>query len=379
MNSSSETAVNSVNSPAAPAAGGEVLVNAGIMERNVTVQCAFPAGLITAIVGPNGAGKSTILGMISGLLTPDSGEVRSGETVFADATRSLPPHQRPVAMLTQKPLLFPHLSVLENVAFGPRARHLSRSESRRIARQELAAVGASDLADRPATALSGGQSQRVALARALATHPQVVLLDEPFSALDVETSAKMREVLSKRLRQEPRPTVIFVTHDPLDVWMLADHVVAIEKGHLIGEGTVVEMLGQPATKFLENLSGMNLLAGVIEESDEVATVNANGVKLTGLWQGNSHPGPQTPALTAFAPQSVALFDTPVSGSPRNTWQARVTDITPRGAVQWISLNLAGGQSIQAVLTPQAVNALHLAPGSPIYAEVKATQITVYPR
>ncbi|EFU81999.1 ABC transporter, ATP-binding protein [Mobiluncus holmesii ATCC 35242] len=360
-------------------AGGEVLVNAGITERNVTVQCAFPAGLITAIVGPNGAGKSTILGMISGLLTPDSGEVRSGETVFADATQSLPPHQRPVAMLTQKPLLFPHLSVLENVAFGPRARHLSRSESRRIARQELAAVGALELADRPATALSGGQSQRVALARALATHPQVVLLDEPFSALDVETSAKMREVLSKRLRQEPRPTVIFVTHDPLDVWMLADHVVAIENGHLIGEGTVVEMLGQPATKFLENLSGMNLLAGVIEESDEVATVNANGVELIGLWQGNSHPGPQTPALTAFAPQSVALFDTPVSGSPRNTWQARVTDITPRCAVQWISLNLAGGQSIQAVLTPQAVNALHLAPGSPIYAEVKATQITVYPR
>nr|WP_211574797.1 ABC transporter ATP-binding protein [Mobiluncus curtisii] len=355
------------------------MVNAGITERNVTVQCAFPAGLITAIVGPNGAGKSTILGMISGLLTPDSGEVRSGETVFADATRSLPPHQRPVAMLTQKPLLFPHLSVLENVAFGPRARHLSRSESRRIARQELAAVGALELADRPATALSGGQSQRVALARALATHPQVVLLDEPFSALDVETSAKMREVLSKRLRQEPRPTVIFVTHDPLDVWMLADHVVAIEKGHLIGEGTVVEMLGQPATKFLENLSGMNLLAGVIEESGDVATVNASGVELTGLWQGNSHPGPQTPALTAFAPQSVALFDTPVSGSPRNTWQARVTDITPRGAVQWISLNLAGGQSIQAVLTPQAVNALHLAPGSPIYAEVKATQITVYPR
>ncbi|ADI67777.1 sulfate/molybdate ABC transporter ATP-binding protein [Mobiluncus curtisii] len=379
MNSSSETAVNSANSPAALAAGGEVLVNAGITERNVTVQCAFPAGLITAIVGPNGAGKSTILGMISGLLTPDSGEVRSGETVFADATRSLPPHQRPVAMLTQKPLLFPHLSVLENVAFGPRARHLSRSESRRIARQELAAVGALELADRPATALSGGQSQRVALARALATHPQVVLLDEPFSALDVETSAKMREVLSKRLRQEPRPTVIFVTHDPLDVWMLADHVVAIENGHLIGEGTVVEMLGQPATKFLENLSGMNLLAGIIEESDEVATVNASGVELIGLWQGNSHPGPQTPALTAFAPQSVALFDTPVSGSPRNTWQARVTDITPRGAVQWISLNLAGGQSIQAVLTPQAVNALHLAPGSPIYAEVKATQITVYPR
>nr|WP_211576928.1 ABC transporter ATP-binding protein [Mobiluncus curtisii] len=355
------------------------MVNAGITERNVTVQCAFPAGLITAIVGPNGAGKSTILGMISGLLTPDSGEVRSGETVFADATQSLPPHQRPVAMLTQKPLLFPHLSVLENVAFGPRARHLSRSESRRIARQELAAVGALELADRPATALSGGQSQRVALARALATHPQVVLLDEPFSALDVETSAKMREVLSKRLRQEPRPTVIFVTHDPLDVWMLADHVVAIENGHLIGEGTVVEMLGQPATKFLENLSGMNLLAGVIEESDEVATVNANGVKLTGLWQGNNHPGPQTPALAAFAPQSVALFETPVSGSPRNTWQARVTDIMSRGAVQWISLNLAGGQSIQAVLTPQAVNALHLAPGSPIYAEVKATQITVYPR
>lgn len=379
MISSSETAANSAKHPAAPMAGGEVLVNAGITERNVTVQCAFPAGLITAIVGPNGAGKSTILGMISGLLTPDSGEVRSGETVFADATQSLPPHQRPVAMLTQKPLLFPHLSVLENVAFGPRARHLSRSESRRIARQELAAVGALELADRPATALSGGQSQRVALARALATHPQVVLLDEPFSALDVETSAKMREVLSKRLRQEPRPTVIFVTHDPLDVWMLADHVVAIENGHLIGEGTVVEMLGQPATKFLENLSGMNLLAGVIEESDEVATVNANGVKLTGLWQGNNHPGPQTPALAAFAPQSVALFETPVSGSPRNTWQARVTDIMSRGAVQWISLNLAGGQSIQAVLTPQAVNALHLAPGSPIYAEVKATQITVYPR
>lgn len=380
MKTRHDTAANPAEFPTATTtAGSEVLVKAGIKERNVTVQCAFPAGLITAIVGPNGAGKSTILGMISGLLAPDSGEVRSGDAVFADASRSLPPHQRPVAMLTQKPLLFPHLSVLENVAFGPRARHRSREEARRIARQELAAVGALELADRPATALSGGQSQRVAIARALATHPQVVLLDEPFSALDVETAAKLREVLSKRLRQEPRPTVIFVTHDPLDVWMLADHVVAIENGHLIGEGTVVEMLDQPATKFLENLSGMNLLAGVIEESGEVATIDAGGVKLTGLWQGKHHPGPQTPALTAFAPQSVALFETAVSGSPRNTWPARVTDITPRGAVQWISLELDGGQSIQAVLTPQAVSALQLAPGSPIFAEVKATQITVYPR
>ena len=178
MKTRPDTAANPAEFPTATTtAGSEVLVKAGIKERNVTVQCAFPAGLITAIVGPNGAGKSTILGMISGLLAPDSGEVRSGDTVFADASRSLPPHQRPVAMLTQKPLLFPHLSVLENVAFGPRARHRSREEARRIARQELAAVGAAELADRPATALSGGQSQRVTIARALATRPQVVLLD----------------------------------------------------------------------------------------------------------------------------------------------------------------------------------------------------------
>ena len=177
MNSRAETAANPAEfRSATTAAGSEVLVKAGIKERDVTVQCAFPAGLITAIVGPNGAGKSTILGMISGLLAPDSGEVRSGDTVFADASRFLPPHQRPIAMLTQTPLLFPHLSVLENVAFGPRARHRSREEARRIARQELAAVGALELVDRPTTTLSGGQSQRVAIARALATHPQVVLL-----------------------------------------------------------------------------------------------------------------------------------------------------------------------------------------------------------
>ena len=131
MKTRPDTAANPAEFPAATTAtGGEVLVKAGIKERNVTVQCAFPAGLITAIVGPNGAGKSTILGMISGLLAPDSGEVRSGETVFANASRFLPPHQRPVAMLTQKPLLFPHLSVLENVAFGPRDGHRSRQEDR---------------------------------------------------------------------------------------------------------------------------------------------------------------------------------------------------------------------------------------------------------
>lgn len=361
-----------------PVNATSVEVEAKLAERGVEVACTFPAGRISAVVGPNGAGKSTILGLISGLLVPDSGTVRIGDSVVAKGHKAQAPHRRPVAMLTQKPLLFPHLNVWQNVAFGLRARGVPKRAAQTMAQEQLEAVGVADLADRPATALSGGQSQRVAVARALATQPKVVLLDEPFAALDVATATTLRELLRNRLRHEPRPTVIFVTHDPLDVWMLADHVVAVEDGAIVGAGSVVEMLAHPTTRFLSQLSQTNLVAGTVEQSGSVAKIDANGVALTGLWQG-APAAAGTPVLATFTPQSVALFAAEIIGSPRNTWPVQVTGIVSDGVVQHVGLELSGRQRIQAVLTPQAVEALRLSPGSQVFAEVKATQITVYPR
>lgn len=208
---------------------------ARLAERDLDVAFEVPEGGSLALLGPNGTGKSSVLGLLAGTLVPDEGEATLGEQVLfrlgphVRPSTWLPAHQRRFALLHQEALLLPHLSVLENVAFGPRSQGASRAPARSEARRRLDQVGAADLADRRPKHLSGGQAQRVAIARALAADPPLLLLDEPLAGLDAESASAVRALLASVVAD--RPSVV-VTHDPADAQALADHVVVLKSGRV---------------------------------------------------------------------------------------------------------------------------------------------------
>jgi ABC-type sulfate/molybdate transport systems ATPase subunit len=217
-----------------PATREGLSVTARLAARDVDLALTVRPGATVAVTGHNGAGKSTLFAVLAGLLVPDAGRCTLDGSVLFDLDAAgrgswVPPHERGIVLMAQEPLLFPHLSVLENVAFGPRSRGAGRARSRTAARHWLAEVGAEQFADRRPAQLSGGQSQRVAIARALAAEPQLLLLDEPFSALDAAARPLVRELLVRVLAER---TALVISHDPGDAAALAEHVVVLENGRV---------------------------------------------------------------------------------------------------------------------------------------------------
>lgn len=247
------------------AARGALVADVHVRRGAFTLAAALAVepGRVTAVLGPNGAGKSTLLALLAGTLGVERGHVRVGDRVL---TRTMPGERdvhvpvdrRSVGLLGQDPLVFPHLDVLENVAFGPRAAGVRPAHARDEAAAWLEAVGLGDLARRRPDELSGGQRQRVALARALAARPDALLLDEPFAQLDVRTAAELRDVVREHVRAARVPTVL-VTHDVVDVLALADHVVVLHDGDVVEQGDPVTVLTDPVHPFTAALADLNLL------------------------------------------------------------------------------------------------------------------------
>lgn len=210
-------------------------VDARLEQRGLELSVSVAAGRTLAVTGSNGAGKSSLLEILAGLLVPDTGRaVLDGRVLFDLDGRGrgpwVPAHDRGVVLLAQDPLLFPHLSVLENVAFGPRSRGTDRYRARAAAAQWLEAVDAAPLARRRPAELSGGQAQRVAVARALAADPRLLLLDEPFASLDRTAAPALRELLGRVLAGR---MAVVVTHEQADVDALADAEVRLERGRVV--------------------------------------------------------------------------------------------------------------------------------------------------
>lgn len=231
-------------------------VRAVVEPGRLDVRFSLREGETLAVLGPNGAGKSTLLDVLSGLVRPDSGHVGLGDSILVSAGSDerdiwVAPHARGVALLAQEALLFPHLSVRDNVAFGPRSAGIHRAGARVIAERWLERVDATGLADMRPSRLSGGQAQRVAVARALATEPRLLLLDEPFGALDAGVAPAMRRLLAEVLAER---TVVIVTHDPLDALALADHVIVLDGGRIVEQGPTREVLLNPRTDFTRLLT-----------------------------------------------------------------------------------------------------------------------------
>ncbi|MGM7647195.1 sulfate/molybdate ABC transporter ATP-binding protein [Nocardia sp. JW2] len=237
-------------------------VAARIADRDLDLAIEVAPGEVLAVLGPNGAGKSSLLQVIAGLLVPDAGHVRLGADILTETAKrvALPPHRRGISLLAQEPLLFPHLTVAENVAFGPRSR--GNRDAKTVVAEWLEAVDATHLADRYPAALSGGQAQRVALARALAVDPHLLLLDEPMSALDVDVAPAMRSLLRRVLRDPAHPRcAVLVTHDIIDAITLADRLVIVEGGHIVESGQVTDVMSHPRSPFAARIAGLNLLHG----------------------------------------------------------------------------------------------------------------------
>lgn len=330
---------------------------------------AAAPGEVVALLGPNGAGKSTALRALAGLVPMAGGHVR----VDGDDLRPLPPDRRGIGMVFQDYLLFPHLTALENVAFGPRCQGAGRRAARRTAAEWLDRVGLAEYASVRPRALSGGQAQRVALARALAGEPGLLLLDEPLAALDAHTRLEIRAALRRHLAGFSGAAVL-VTHDPLDAMVLADRLVVLEGGRLVQQGTPAEVARRPRTGYVARLVGLNLYrgraaAGRVEVGDGAATLDTATLDTADPLDGD--------VFLAFAPAAVALYRTRPDGSPRNLWRASVAAIERQGDRVRVQLS---GPPFDAVaeVTPAAVAELQLSEGSPIWAAVKATETHVYP-
>jgi molybdate transport system ATP-binding protein len=345
----------------------EVSVSVRRGSLDLAVDLAVADGEVLAVLGPNGAGKSTLLRVLAGLLPPDAGRVTVDGTSWDGDGVHLPAHRRSLGMVFQDALLFPHLTVADNVGFGLRTRGIRRAERRAAADAWLRRVGLEGLGDRRPAELSGGQAQRAALARALVGAPVLLLLDEPLSALDARTRLVVRAELRRHLGAFPGSAVL-VTHDPVDAMALADRVVVVEDGRVVQTGTPDEVNRRPRTDYVARLAGLSLLAG---------TGDGRTVRLDGGGEVAVAEEASGPVFAAVRPESVALYLSRPDGSPRNVWPARLVGATPHGAT--VRCELAGEVPLVADVTAAAFAELGLLPGASVWATVKASEVAVYAR
>jgi molybdate transport system ATP-binding protein len=321
------------------------------------------------LLGPNGSGKSTTLRCLAGLEAPQTGRIDIAGVTVVDTTRGidLPPEQRSVGFVFQDYLLFPHMSVLDNVAFGLRARGEARQSAERRARDWLDRLEIGDLASRKPGRLSGGQAQRVALARALVIEPDLLLLDEPLAALDAGTRASVRSLLRRHLA-DFHGAVVMVTHDPMDAMVLADRVVVLEDGRAVQEGTPGDVARRPESAYVAQLVGVNMLRGQADAG--VVTLDDGGeIRI-------ADQSIEDAVIVALRPEAISVHLQHPEGSARNVWQSRVSSLEARGDL--VRLEVDGPPALTAVITPAAVADLGLHEGADVWLTAKATDLDVYP-
>ncbi len=428
----------------------DVVVRRGDFTLNAQVHVAD--GETLALIGPNGSGKSTLLAAIAGLLAPERGRVevngreltsvglgveasveanaeasaggnarehdagRVGESAGRDlgarsvgrsgvssgarsGTRTgtrdtmVAPAERRVGLLGQDPLLFPHLSARENVAFGRRARGGNVTGARSEADAWLDAVGLAEFAERRPAQLSGGQQQRVAIARALAAHPDVLLLDEPMAALDVQNATAVRTLLRERLSSSGLPTIV-VSHDVIDAMVLADRVAILDEGRIVDMGDTATVLGQPKNQFAAALVGLNLVQGTLQSDGSARDARGR------IWRGNlvgptvgpsrdprdrsSADLPKTgdAVNVTFPPSAVRMnaidrqdmLGAQHSGGSNSVWRATVGALEP--AARGIRVPFVG-EELVAELTPAEILDAEIHEGMTVSAFVDSRFVTVF--
>lgn len=363
-----------------PARPPGLSVDAVIERHPFRLDVAFTvrAGETLGVLGPNGAGKTTLLRALAGLSPLTHGHIHLDGQVLDDAAsgRFLAPELRPVGLVFQDYRLFPHLSVRNNIAFGPRCRGVDRRAAAAIADEWLDRLAIADLATRRPAQLSGGQAQRVALGRALACRPALLLMDEPLAALDARTRLEVRAELRHHLSAFAGPTLI-VTHDPLEAMIMTDRLLVLEQGRIVQQGPPGEIAEHPATEYVARLVGLNLYPGTRSSGTEI-DLDAGGT----MWVADAprlppdadHPGHRV--LVAIRPAAIALHVTrPTRSSPRNVWTGTITGLEP--LLDRVRVQVTGQRSALVDVTPAAVADLDLVRGTPVWLTAKATDIEAY--
>ena len=382
-------------SPRGGGRGQDLQVAFELPQRDVVVDLEVEAGRTTALIGPNGSGKSTVCSVVAGLLDAENGHVVLGGRVLDGPGGFVRAGRRQVALLSQEPGVFTHMSVLGNVVFALRCQGVGRAEATRRARAELAAVGADHLASRPGGALSGGQAARVALARALATGPRLLVLDEPMAALDVTARQEMRRLVARRCAEEGL-TLLLVTHDVLDLTTLAEDVVVLDRGRVVEQGPTARILSAPRSDFVAHLTGTAVLTGVIDGDAEAPGLRLpSGRVVHGRPREDAADGyvgeqghrdshdevlrPGAPGIALVPPDAVALYRQAPHGSPRNVLTGRVTGLERSGALVSVRLELEEGQRLSAAVTAGAVAELGITEGREVCCVIKAVQVRILAR
>ena len=339
-------------------------------DLRLDVELQIGSGEVVALVGPNGAGKTTLLRALAGLQPLHRGRVVLDGRVFddTDTGEHLAPEHRRVGVVFQDHLLFAHLDALDNVAFGLRSRGASKADSRARAATWLDRVDVGDVAHARPAELSGGQAQRVALARALAPAPRLLLLDEPFAALDATARPRARRDLRRHLDAHEGVHLV-VTHDPLEAMALADTLVVLEHGQVTQAGTAADVAGRPRSRYVADLVGVNLLRGRAS-GDRVELAGGGTLAAAGAGAGAGE------VFAVVHPRAVALHRRRPEGTPRNVWPGTVETMDVEGSS--VRARVAGPVPIVAEVTAAAVADLGVAPGVAVWVTVKASEVTTYP-
>jgi molybdate transport system ATP-binding protein len=342
----------------------DVATRIGVLDLQMRLE--IDDGEVVALLGPNGAGKTTLLRAIAGLVAADSCRVELDGQVLEDTAtgRYVPTEQRSIGFVFQDYLLFPHLSVMDNVAFGLRAR--GNGDAKQRAMEWVRRVGLGSRAASKPSELSGGERQRVALARALASGPRLLLLDEPLAALDATTRVSVRRDLKAHLSSF-RGVRLLVTHDPLEAAALADRLVVMEDGKHVQTGTPAEVTERPRSSYVADLVGVNLLRGQAEHG--VVRLQGGGVvAAAGAGTGD--------VFAVVHPRAVSLHRSRPEGSPRNVWRGTTHGVELYGDRARVRVEAL--VPVVAEITPGALADLQLAEGGEIWLSFKATDVAVYP-
>jgi molybdate transport system ATP-binding protein len=355
-------------------------------------------GKTTVLLGESGAGKSTVLRLLAGLLHPERGHISLEGKPYFDSERriAIPPQERPFGYVFQDYMLFPHMTAFENVAFGLRAQHLPHKIVRQRVGEALEQVHLAGYDQRRPAQLSGGQQQRVAIARALALRPQLLLLDEPLAALDVQTRREVRQEL-RNLLSGAGITTVMVTHQYLEALLFGYHILVLEQGHVIQQGSHRDLLQYPRSSYVAELVGMNFFRGRIVccETGAMCTIQLQNNGRPGIEvraaleeQAQKLPEPGDEAFVLVDPCSITLYQTLPDSSARNGFQGTIVQLlhlgTPFGMNSEhggrVRVSMSVDDSVPlltAEITEASASRMELSEGKMMYATFKATEARAY--
>jgi len=330
------------------------------------VSLEIEQGEYMVILGPTGAGKTIILETVAGIYPPDSGriELNGGEITFAD------PKDRNISMVYQDFMLFPHLSVFENIAFGLTLKKIPQDELEKKVSEVAEIMGISHLLHRSVTNLSGGEKQRTAISRAIVLEPDVLLLDEPLSALDGRTRERLRKEL-KRLHTRYKTTVLHVTHNFEEVFSLADRVAVINKGRIIQTGVPDQVFSKPESHFIAEFVGSeNIFRGRITSGSGCSVISVDGLKIV-----SNATGLEGEAYASVRPEDILLSREPLKTPARNSFEGAVESVTNNGTM--VEIRIDAGIPFVTVLTRRGFHDIGIKEGDAVYLTFKAAAVHVF--